>query len=98
MLQLIPLFDLLDIQTHYFIDLIGQASGKQIKQIEDYHRPKTFETLAGVAADSLYKWMLQPSDNLFAEQILMMISGNSSDTLSTERAIELAQASADHKD
>ena len=50
-----------------FIDLIGQASGKQIKQIEDYHRPKTFETLAGVAADSLYKWMLQPSDNLFAE-------------------------------
>ncbi len=76
-----------------FIDLIGQATGKQIKQIEDYHRPKTFETLAGVAADSLYKWMLQPSDNLFAEQILMMVSGNSSDTLSTEKAIELAQVS-----
>ena len=80
-----------------FIDLIGQASGKQIKQIEDYHRPKTFETLAGVAADSLYKWMLQPSDNLFAEQILMMISGNSSDTLSTEKAIKLAQASTNIK-
>ena len=80
-----------------FIDLIGQASGKQIKQIEDYHRPKTFETLAGVAADSLYKWMLKPSDNLFAEQILMMISGNSSDTLSTEKAIKLAQASTNIK-
>lgn len=78
-----------------FIDLLGQASGRQIKQIEDYHRPQIFETLAGVAADSLYKWMLQPSDNLFAEQILMMVSGNSSDTLSTERAIELAQVSED---
>lgn len=80
-----------------FIDLIGQASGKKIKQIEDYHRPKTFETLAGVAADSLYKWMLQPSDNLFAEQILMMVSGKSSDTLSTEKAIKLAQASTNIK-
>lgn len=80
-----------------FIDLLAQASGKQIKQIEDYHRPQTFETLAGVAADSLYKWMLQPSDNLFAEQILMMVSGTSSDTLSTERAIELAQASTNTK-
>ena len=76
-----------------FIDLIGQATGKQIKHIEDYQRPQTFETLAGVAADSLYKWMLQPSDNLFAEQILMMVSGNSSDTLSTEKAIKLAQVS-----
>ena len=80
-----------------FIDLIGQASGKKIKQIEDYHKPKTFETLAGVAADSLYKWMLQPSDNLFAEQILMMVSGKSSDTLSTEKAIKLAQASTNIK-
>jgi len=78
-----------------FIDLLSQASGRKIKQIEDYSRPETFETLEGVSADSLYKWMLQPSDNLYAEQILMMVSGTSSDTLSTERAIELAQIPAD---
>lgn len=71
-----------------FVDLLGEVTGKKIQQIDSFQRPDQFETLDGVPADSLYKWMLQPSDNLFAEQILMMVSSTISDTLSTEKAIE----------
>lgn len=76
-----------------FVDLLSKATDKKITQIEGFKRPESFTTLKGVQADSLYKWMLQPSDNLFAEQILMMVSGLYSDTLSTEKAITLYQDS-----
>ncbi len=74
-----------------FLDLLGDAIGKKIEPITKHNRPENFQTLAGVPADSLYKWMLQPSDNLFAEQLLMMVSGALTDTLSTEKAIALYQ-------
>lgn len=70
-----------------FIDLLSDAIGKKIRTIAKPKRPETFESLAGVPADSLYKWMLQPSDNLFAEQILMMVSGIFWDTLDSEFGI-----------
>lgn len=76
-----------------FVDLLGDASGKGIKILEDYSRPIEFETLPGVKADSLYKWMLQPSDNLFAESILLMVSASRSDIMSTSMAISLTQVS-----
>lgn len=78
-----------------FLDLLSDATSKKIEPITKTNRPKSFQTLAGVPADSLYKWMLQPSDNLFAEQILTMVSGISNDTLSTEKAIALYQGSTD---
>lgn len=71
-----------------FLDLLGDAAGRKIEPITKTNRPENFQTLAGVPADSLYKWMLQPSDNLFAEQLLLMVSGLNSDTLSTESAIK----------
>jgi len=70
-----------------FLTLLSGASGKKIVPISQLTRPDGFETLTGVPADSLYKWMLQSSDNLFAEQLLMMVSGIENDTLSTEQAI-----------
>lgn len=76
-----------------FIDLLSDAIGKNIVPVNRQSRPETFESLAGVPADSLYKWMLQPSDNLFAEQLLMMVSGIKSDTLNSEQTIELVKAS-----
>ncbi len=71
-----------------FLDLLGKTSGKKISEIDSFERPNQFETLNGAPSDSLYKWMLQPSDNLFAEQILMMASGLMSDTLSIEGTIK----------
>lgn len=76
-----------------FLDLLSVATGKTITSINQTSRPENFESLVGVPADSLYKWMLQPSDNLFAEQMLMMVSGITSDTLSTEKAITLVKDS-----
>ncbi|WP_268121813.1 D-alanyl-D-alanine carboxypeptidase [Roseivirga pacifica] len=74
-----------------FTELLSKASGKKITKITDFSRPERFETVLGVQADTLYKWMLQPSDNLYAEQLLMMISGTQTDTLSTEAGIFLAE-------
>ncbi|MCY2688382.1 D-alanyl-D-alanine carboxypeptidase/D-alanyl-D-alanine-endopeptidase [Salinimicrobium sp. TH3] len=41
--------------------------------------------------DSLYKKMLQDSDNFFAEQLLLMAAGEISDTLKAEIAIDYVQ-------
>jgi len=71
-----------------FTELLSKAVQKPIHRFEMDTRPESFQTLNGVVADSLYKWTLQESDNLFAEQIMLMISGQQSDTLSTEKGIE----------
>jgi len=44
-----------------------------------------------VPADSLYKVMMQESDNFIAEQLLLMCAGISSDTLQPEIAIKMAK-------
>ncbi len=75
-----------------FLNLLSDAIGKKIEPIKKHTRPENFQTLIGVPADSLYKWMLQPSDNLFAEQLLLMVSGLNADTLSTENAINYVYA------
>jgi D-alanyl-D-alanine carboxypeptidase/D-alanyl-D-alanine-endopeptidase (penicillin-binding protein 4) len=74
-----------------FTELLSNAVQKPIYTLEMEARPENHETLNGVVADSLYKWTLQDSDNLFAEQIMLMISGQQSDTLSTEQGIALIQ-------
>jgi len=71
-----------------FIELLSEATGKPIQKLEVFERPSDHQVLAGIAADSLYKWMLQPSDNLFAESLLAMASGQRSDTLSTRAQID----------
>lgn len=52
--------------------------------------PQDAQTLAGLPADTVYKRMLQVSDNLLAEQLMVLSSGTISDTLSVERGIEYA--------
>lgn len=71
-----------------FIELLSREIEQPIHLLEAYSLPKQKNYLAGVARDSLYKWMLQPSDNLFAESLLLMASGMDSDTLSTKAFIE----------
>lgn len=74
-----------------FTELLSSSIQKPVHTLEMDSRPKSYQTLNGVVADSLYKWTLQDSDNLFAEQIMLMISGQQSDTLSTEQGITLVQ-------
>lgn len=51
------------------------------------------KTLFSIPADSLYKVMMQQSDNLVAEQLVLICSGLLSDTLSTEIAINYVKNS-----
>lgn len=71
-----------------FIELLGSAIGKDIEKIDAFERPLSFELVSGAKTDSLFKWMLQPSDNLFAESLLLMASGSFSDTLSSSAFIK----------
>ncbi|MFD2513572.1 D-alanyl-D-alanine carboxypeptidase [Pontibacter locisalis] len=50
--------------------------------------PQNAQVLYGLPADTVFKRMLQVSDNLLAEQLLVLSSGTLSDTLSVERAID----------
>ncbi|SFC52678.1 D-alanyl-D-alanine carboxypeptidase / D-alanyl-D-alanine-endopeptidase (penicillin-binding protein 4) [Zunongwangia mangrovi] len=57
-------------------------------------KPKNIDldhTICNEASDSLYKKMLQESDNFIAEQLLLVSAGIISDTLETDIAIDYAQ-------
>lgn len=49
---------------------------------------KPFKTLYSIPSDSLYKVMMQESDNFVAEQLLLLCAGVLSDSLKPEIAIE----------
>jgi len=72
-----------------FVKLLADTLKKPVEII----RQKTegfsdIKTLYSLPADSLYKTMLQQSDNFIAEQILFMVSGKISDSLKTDLAID----------
>ena len=81
-----------------FTELISHAANRKIELTEEfpirnlgyyaYHKVQVEEA---VAKDTLYKWMLQPSDNLLAESLLLMASGTQNDTMSISRGLELAE-------
>lgn len=75
-----------------FTELLSKAIDKPIHRFDMDSRPESFQTLNGVVADSLYKWTLQDSDNLFAEQIMLMVSALNGDTFKTKRSIDLMNA------
>jgi D-alanyl-D-alanine carboxypeptidase/D-alanyl-D-alanine-endopeptidase (penicillin-binding protein 4) len=52
--------------------------------------PAQAKILYGLPADSVYKRLMQVSDNLFAEQLMALCSGTFSDTLSVERGVQHA--------
>ena len=57
-----------------------------------YLQKKDVKTVYSIVTDSLYKEMLQESDNFIAEQLLLLISEKVSDTLSTSLAIDHIQS------
>jgi len=79
--------------TNLFTALLSDTINKEITLVG---KPENFElaqTLYISISDTLYKYMLQESDNLFAEQILLMASGLEKDTLSTEDIIQKTKTS-----
>lgn len=67
--------------------MLSELIGKEI-QLTDKPLPKKAETLFSIPSDLVYKRMMEVSDNFLAEQILLMVSNQVSNTMSTEMAIQ----------
>ncbi|GAB3660448.1 D-alanyl-D-alanine carboxypeptidase/D-alanyl-D-alanine-endopeptidase [Echinicola sediminis] len=68
--------------------LASQALGKEV-MLSKEKLPKEHFVLKGIPLDSLYREMLQESDNFLAEQLLLMISDRLFQELNTEKTIKL---------
>ena len=71
------------------VELLSDTLNKPVKIIKEVpERFMPLTTLYSVPSDSIYKRMLQESDNFIAEQILLMSAEKISDTLKTQIAID----------
>lgn len=71
------------------VELLEDTLQKEITILRDFpKRRRNINVLHSIPADSLYKKMLQDSDNFIAEQILLLSAGSISDSLSTSIAID----------
>lgn len=68
--------------------LYEEAYGVRMAQTRDSlsSDKEAFRTLSGMHSDRLYKYMLSESDNFLAEQIMLMVSSQLTDTLSFRRS------------
>lgn len=76
---------------HYSPQLITELLSDTLKKNVEYlpkaKLPSDHEMIYSMESDSLYKKMLLPSDNLLAEQIMLMISGVIGDELNSSAGI-----------
>jgi len=70
--------------------LLSDTLHKRIEVIENFH-PKSFQTLYQATADTLYRRLMQQSDNFIAEQLMLMCADKLFDTLNTAKAITYAK-------
>ena len=70
-----------------FIEMISDTLKREVIY-KDEPLPEDYDRVKTVTADSLYKHMLQPSDNFIAEQILLMASDYKFGSLNTRQVIE----------
>lgn len=73
--------------TQTAVHLISDSINRPIKILNSDSRIDLDKTLYSIPTDSLYKRMLQESDNFIAEQILMLAANEIADTLKTGIAI-----------
>jgi len=72
--------------TSLTVDLLRDTLKQRVRNLPDYFGDLT-DTLYSLPVDSIYKRMIQPSDNFVAEQLLLVCSATRRDTLSSEWAI-----------
>lgn len=75
------------VSTATTLSLLADTLHKTIG-IVDMKIPKLVKTVYSANRDSVLRHMLLPSDNFIAEQLLLVCSGQISDTLNTEKAID----------
>lgn len=67
--------------------MLSEAVGKEIF-LTDVDLNKNAKTLFSLPSDLVYKRMMEKSDNFLAEQILLMVSAQVSNSMSSEKAIQ----------
>lgn len=67
--------------------MLSDAVGKEVL-LTDKDLAKNAKTLFSLPSDLVYKRMMEVSDNFLAEQILLMVSAQISNSLSSEKAIQ----------
>jgi len=73
----------------FFLKILSDTLNRTVfsKDLSPKYNNVKWNTLAGGSCDSVYKEMLQVSDNFIAEHLLLMCSSQLFDTLSTEKTI-----------
>ncbi len=69
------------------VELLSDTLNKSVEYLPKAKLPSNHEMIYSMDSDSLYKKMLLPSDNLLAEQIILMISGVVGDELNSSAGI-----------
>jgi D-alanyl-D-alanine carboxypeptidase/D-alanyl-D-alanine-endopeptidase (penicillin-binding protein 4) len=72
-----------------FLEMLSDTLGREVGYINDTDIDFS-ETVYGTTADSLYKRMMQVSDNFVAEQLMLMISDMQFGVMNSEEAIRYA--------
>ena len=71
--------------------LLSDTLNKNVR-IKSFMPSKDFKSQYSLAVDTVYRRMMQVSDNMMAEQLLLLSGGKYSDTISTSLAIKNIQA------
>lgn len=72
------------------VDLLSDTLKREVEEI-NWTMPRHATSIKSVPLDSLYKVMMQDSDNFIAEQLLLQCAAMVSDTLKPEIAIQYAK-------
>ena len=72
------------------VEILSDTLKRRVDEI-DYPLPNQTQIVNSLPADSLYRLMMQESDNFVAEQLLLLCAGAISDTLKPEIAIRYAK-------
>lgn len=77
-----------------FVVLLSDIIGKKVRLLEsEILLPKNAKTVFSVPADTLYKMLMQESDNFIAEQLLLLCSDALFDTLNVFKTIQFVKDS-----
>jgi len=74
----------------FISDLVSDTLKRKVQHVLNPIRAEA-KTIYSLPADSVYKVMMQESDNMLAEQLLLICAGILSDTLQPEIAIDYVQ-------
>lgn len=77
--------------SELLVSLLADTLSRPVQLISEAIKMKSPQTLYSLPADSLYKRMLQASDNFIAEHLLMLCAGVVSDTLESRIVINHAK-------